>query len=463
MRPRRLPAKRRSRRMAGPVLLTRGPELAHARDELKATEARCARWRVSTARSSLVDNDSQDGSFRGDARGPVAARGLDRCARGAVRPQWRLRRGQQFSAFARVCRREASGSRLHPQFRRPPRSGCDHRAFAGAGGRSGDRFLRRQLHSWFPRVILAHHRPFRFPSIAGEFGGVRRAGPCSRACLKEQCGAAAPAGPDTAVDLAGGASLMMRRKVLDEIGLFDETFLSLFRGNGPFALRAARAGGPRSMSAKRGHAYRLGLHRDEDMARGRLLGLDSRGLFHKKKNHARYASAATLANVAGGLIWRCGVRSSAASRATSSAFLARPSVSRSAGAAAPGARRAAPPGGPRPAFVSTGRDPMTRFRAGDASSATNPLPCNAARRCWPVATRSGRWSPGPLNSPVGRAGKGLRGGRPARTLARAAGQGAGLAVLSPISTLIPEAVAGPGHRAERSISHDRAAARLLPG
>lgn len=72
-----------------------------------------------------------------------------------------------------------------------------------------------------------HLTTFRFPSIASEFEGAVRFGPISRWLAHRAVPVSIPDHTQT-VDWLAGASLMMRRTVLDEIGLFDERFFLYF-------------------------------------------------------------------------------------------------------------------------------------------------------------------------------------------------------------------------------------------
>jgi len=85
-----------------------------------------------------------------------------------------------------------------------------------------------------------HTTAFRFPSILGEFEGAARLGFISR-LLKNSIVAPALPRETTKVDWAAGASIVMRAKMLDEIGLFDETFFLYFEET-DLVKRAARAG-----------------------------------------------------------------------------------------------------------------------------------------------------------------------------------------------------------------------------
>lgn len=89
---------------------------------------------------------------------------------------------------------------------------------------------------------VLHETAFRFPSVASEFEGPARTGPVTKVLRRHLVSMPVPetAGP---VDWAAGASLMMRRSVLDQIGGFDETFF-LYYEETDLCRRAAHAGWP---------------------------------------------------------------------------------------------------------------------------------------------------------------------------------------------------------------------------
>jgi N-acetylglucosaminyl-diphospho-decaprenol L-rhamnosyltransferase len=106
------------------------------------------------------------------------------------------------------------------------------------------------------------------------------------------------------VDWVPGASLMMRRSVLDRIGLFDEDFFLYFEET-DLCLRAARAGFEthfvRESSVTHIRAVSTGM---KTWARVPDYWYDSRlRYFTKNHGHAR-AAAATTAHLAGGLLHR---------------------------------------------------------------------------------------------------------------------------------------------------------------
>jgi N-acetylglucosaminyl-diphospho-decaprenol L-rhamnosyltransferase len=149
----------------------------------------------------------------------------------------------------------------------------------------------------------AHLSAFRFPSIAGEFEQAARLGPVSRMLRHAIVAPPLPSrsGP---VDWVAGASLMMRQAVLDRIGLFDETFFLYFEET-ELCLRAARAGWQTDYVVESRVAH-IGSVSTGMKSRSRIprFWLDSRLYYYRKTKGTGYAAAATLAHLAGGLIWR---------------------------------------------------------------------------------------------------------------------------------------------------------------
>lgn len=148
-----------------------------------------------------------------------------------------------------------------------------------------------------------HQTAFRFPSIASEFEAQARFGPVSR--LFSDAIVTLPLPPETCrVDWLAGASLMMRRKVLDQIGLFDETFFLYFEET-DLARRAAKAGWP-SHYVRESRVMHIG-SASTGMRHWRRIPqfwLDSRMHYFVKNHGPGYALAATAAHVVGGLLWR---------------------------------------------------------------------------------------------------------------------------------------------------------------
>ncbi|MFW8635526.1 glycosyltransferase family 2 protein [Cribrihabitans pelagius] len=148
-----------------------------------------------------------------------------------------------------------------------------------------------------------HRTAFRFPSIAGEFEASARTGLFTR-LLRHKVVAMEMPQAEVQVDWTAGASLMIRREVIEAAGGFDEAFFLYFEET-DLCRRAARAGWrthyvPASEVAHVGSAS-TGM---KGWQRTPRYWFDSR-LHYYVKNHGRaYAAAATLAQIAGGLIYR---------------------------------------------------------------------------------------------------------------------------------------------------------------
>ncbi len=148
-----------------------------------------------------------------------------------------------------------------------------------------------------------HRTAFRFPSILGEFEQNIRFGPVSKLLARWIVAQPLPSGT-TRVDWLAGASLMMRRSVLDRIGLFDETFFLYFEET-DLCRRAARAGWPTDYVPESRVAHIGSVSTGmKEWRRIPQFWLDSR-LHYYVKNHGRlYAAGATFAAVLGGALWR---------------------------------------------------------------------------------------------------------------------------------------------------------------
>ena len=89
---------------------------------------------------------------------------------------------------------------------------------------------------------VPHKTAFRFPTIWSEFESTLGIGVVSR--LLDRWIVALPLPRETRrVDWLAGASMLIRREVVEEIGLMDETFFLYFEET-DYCLRAARAGWP---------------------------------------------------------------------------------------------------------------------------------------------------------------------------------------------------------------------------
>lgn len=147
----------------------------------------------------------------------------------------------------------------------------------------------------------AHLTAFRFPSVASELEGAAKLGPISR--LLKHAIVPLPI-PETTqqVDWAAGASVMIRREVLDDIGLFDETFFLYFEET-DLCLRAQRAGWSldyvRESEVEHIGSVSTGMKTWERIP---TFWLDSRLHYFVSNHGAAYAALATLAHLLGGSI-----------------------------------------------------------------------------------------------------------------------------------------------------------------
>ncbi|MEZ5913581.1 MAG: glycosyltransferase family 2 protein [Paracoccaceae bacterium] len=255
---------------------------------------------------TVVDNDSQDGSFETMAA-HVAAEGWDR-SHPKVRVLASGRNGG-FGAGNNVGILAGLSDGSAPDFYYVLNSDAfpapdaiarlrDHLAAHPEAGFAGS-----YIHG---EDGEPHLTSFRFPSILSEFEGALGFGPVSRLLARHAVPVAIPETTVT-LDWTAGASLMMRRDALERVGLFDESFFLYFEET-DLCRRLAKAG------------WRVDYVRDSAVAH---IGSASTGMkdwgrvprywfasrwHYFVKNHGRaYAAAASLAHLAGGsLHWlRC--------------------------------------------------------------------------------------------------------------------------------------------------------------
>ncbi len=146
-----------------------------------------------------------------------------------------------------------------------------------------------------------HCTVFRFPSASGEFEGAARTGLITKLFKSSVVPMEIPT-QTTQVDWVAGASVLMRREMLDEIGLYDETFF-LYYEETELCRRAARAGWqtfyvPGSEVAHVGSASTA----MKKWARTPRYWFESRFYYFTKVHGRAYAIWATLARLAG-----CGI------------------------------------------------------------------------------------------------------------------------------------------------------------
>jgi len=289
-----------------PRLLTVILNWRSAEMTLRAAESALAAMEEVAGALTIVDNDSQDGSFeamtaavqaRGWDRGPTAVRviqsghnggfgagnnvGIRAGLPGGQRPDYVYVLNSDAFPAKDAIRALLNHLEAHPET-----------GFAGSflQGEDGE----------------PHRTAFRFPSIAGEFEAQIRFGPVSR--LLQQSIVAQPIPEQTTrVDWLAGASLMMRQSVLDTIGLFDETFFLYFEET-DLCHRAAKAGYPTDY-VRESVVMHIGSVSTGKKKWQRIPGfwLDSRLHYFVHTHGAGYAALATLSHLAGGALWRARV------------------------------------------------------------------------------------------------------------------------------------------------------------
>ena len=278
------------------VLNYRTPELS-----VKAAEAALREMEGIEGEVLIVDNDSQDGSMALIAEA-AAARGWDKTGRLHIRASGHnggFGAGNNFGILSGLSTGAApdyvyilnsdawpdpGAIRVLVDFLQAhPEAGVAGSAIRGEDG-------------------VPHQTAFRFPTIAGEFEGAVRTGLFTRLLRRHVIALPIPA--ETAqVDWVAGASAMLRRSMLDQIGLFDESYF-LYYEETDLCLRARRAGWrayylPASRVVHVG-SVSTGM---KTWARTPRYWFDSRMHYFTKNHGAAYAAAATLARIAGGAIW----------------------------------------------------------------------------------------------------------------------------------------------------------------
>ncbi|PCH72953.1 MAG: glycosyl transferase [Rhodobacteraceae bacterium] len=147
------------------------------------------------------------------------------------------------------------------------------------------------------------HSAFRFPSIASEFETGAKTGFISRLLKNSRVSIPIP-DADTQVDWVEGSNLMLRRQMLDEIGMFDEIFFLYFEET-ELCFRAAQAGW-RAYFVPSSEVLHIGSASTgmKSWSRTPQYWFDSRCYFYTKNHGAAYMAATTLARIAGCVIWR---------------------------------------------------------------------------------------------------------------------------------------------------------------
>lgn len=252
---------------------------------------------------TIVDNDSGDGSFE-KLVAAVAARGWDQ----AETPVRVIQSGHNggFGAGNNVGIRAALPNGARPDYVYILNS--DAFPDAGAIRALYDHLNANPITGFAGSFIhgddgAPHRTAFRFPSILGEFEASIRFGPVSR-LLADHIVARPIPDATTRVDWLAGASVMMRQDVLDEIGLFDETFFLYFEET-ELCHRATAAGYPidyvRTSSVTHIGSVSTGM---KTWRRMPAYWFDSRLYYFTKTKGRAYAAFATISLILGSILWR---------------------------------------------------------------------------------------------------------------------------------------------------------------
>jgi N-acetylglucosaminyl-diphospho-decaprenol L-rhamnosyltransferase len=148
-----------------------------------------------------------------------------------------------------------------------------------------------------------HRSAFRFHTIFSEFETAAATGPISRLLKRHIVALPAPE-ESQEVDWLAGASLLIRRQTLDEVGQFDERFFLYFEET-DLCLRAQRAGWS-SVYVPQSRVMHIGSVSTGMKTWRRMPSywFDSRLRYFMKNHGVLYAATATTAYLAGALILR---------------------------------------------------------------------------------------------------------------------------------------------------------------
>lgn len=265
----------------------------------QATEAAMAAMAGIPGEITIVDNDSQDGSFE-TLTELVATRGWSRVRVLQTGRNGGFGAGNNFGILAKL----SDGS--------PP----DYIYILNSDAFPAPDAIRILLEYLEAKTDVdfagsyihgpdgtAHNTCFRFPSIASEFEGAVKTGLISK-LLKRYIVARDVPKAACRVDWLAGASVMMRRATLDRIGLFDETFFLYFEET-DLCRRLMSAGGqvhfvPNSEVAHIG-SVSTGM---KTWTRVPDYWFQSRWHYFTKNHGRLYALGATAAQLVGGLLYR---------------------------------------------------------------------------------------------------------------------------------------------------------------
>lgn len=148
-----------------------------------------------------------------------------------------------------------------------------------------------------------HIASFRFPSILSELEGAAHTGAISRLLGRHGIAHPIPTKPE-GVDWVSGASVMLRMDMLDRVGLFDEQFFLYFEETD--LCRRARDAGWTGVAVPDAVVTHVGSASTGmgDWRRTPEYWFASRARYFLKHHGAAYLAVATLAHLAGGVLWK---------------------------------------------------------------------------------------------------------------------------------------------------------------
>ncbi|SLN22502.1 N-acetylglucosaminyl-diphospho-decaprenol L-rhamnosyltransferase [Roseivivax jejudonensis] len=148
-----------------------------------------------------------------------------------------------------------------------------------------------------------HITSFRFPSVASEFEGAARIGLISRVFARQRVPMDVPEATRR-VDWLAGASMMMRRSVLDDVGLFDESFFLYYEETD--LCRRVRAAGHEVHYVRESAVEHIGSVSTGMKTWSRVpdYWFASRWHYFETAGGRWHAAAATTAHLAGGVLHR---------------------------------------------------------------------------------------------------------------------------------------------------------------
>ncbi len=250
----------------------------------------------------VVDNDSQDGSFE-QMQQEITHKGWDQKGRVKVVQSGRnggFGAGNNFGILTGLADNPATDYIYILNSDAFPDEGAIHALIDALQSNPKTGFAGSYIHG--PNAE-PHISAFRFPGILSEFEGAIRSGPVSKLLSNYIISLPMPETTRT-VDWLAGASMMMRRSVLQEIGLFDEQFFLYFEETD--LCRRATLAGYTVQYVRESRVTHIGSVSTGMKTWKRMpqYWFASRNYYFTKNHGAAYAMLVTFSHFTGGLLWR---------------------------------------------------------------------------------------------------------------------------------------------------------------